>query len=358
MGIIAPGAFPVPWQYVVIQHGIKTVLTRKARPPRLRKLLTKESEAPGPPPPAGRFFFAQLDYLFDLDFQAMRALPHACCPGAVSGITGSMPFTVATWNVNSLRKRLPAVARFTQETAVDVLCLQETKVTNELFPAEALADLGFPYQAIAGQKAYNGVAILSRRPLSGAAIETWCGRDDARHLRATVETTAGPLEVHSLYVPAGGDEPDPAANPKFAHKLDFLDALAPYLAARAAAARAAVVCGDLNVAPLATDVWSHARLKNVVTHTPGERRRLTALRETGGWIDALRRFVPEDEKAFTWWSYRAADWRAADRGRRLDHIWAHHSLAPALSHAAIHDETRDWPEPSDHAPVRAVFEFG
>jgi len=269
-----------------------------------------------------------------------------------------MPFTVATWNVNSLRKRLPAVRRFTHATAVDVLCLQETKVTNDLFPTDDLAEIGFPYQAIAGQKAYNGVAILSRRPLSEVAVESWCGRDDARHLRATVETTGGPLEVHSLYVPAGGDDPDPAVNPKFAHKLDFLDALKPYLAARAAADIPSVICGDLNVAPLATDVWSHERLKRVVTHTPVERDRLAAMIEGGGWIDALRRFVPVEEKAFTWWSYRAADWRAADRGRRLDHVWAHHSLAPSLSHAAIHDETRDWPEPSDHAPVRVVFEFG
>ena len=268
-----------------------------------------------------------------------------------------MPFTVATWNVNSIRKRLDAVARFTAETAVDVLCLQETKVTNDLFPADAVAELGFTHQAIAGMKGYNGVAILSRRPLTDVAVERWCGRDDCRHVHARVATAIGPVEVHSIYVPAGGDEADPERNPKFAHKLDFLDELNPYVARLAAVETPSVLCGDLNVAPLETDVWSHERLKNIITHTPQERDRLIAMQDTGGWIDALRRYVPSDEKAYTWWSYRAADWRAANRGRRLDHIWAHHSLAPALSHAAVHEEARDWPEPSDHAPVRAVFEF-
>ena len=269
-----------------------------------------------------------------------------------------MPFTVATWNVNSLRKRLESVARFAAETTVDVLCLQETKVVNDLFPADAMADLGFPHQAIAGMKGYNGVAILSRRPLRNVAVERWCGRDDCRHVHAQVDTGIGPVEVHSLYVPAGGDDLDPEQNPKFAHKLDFLDELNPYLKELSKAEVPAILCGDLNVAPLETDVWSHERLKRVITHTPVERDRLSGLQRGGsGWVDALRRFVPADEKVFTWWSYRAADWRAVNKGRRLDHIWAHHSLAPSLSYAAVHAETRDWPEPSDHVPVRAVFEF-
>tara|TARA_R110002072_G_scaffold6267_2_gene37291 strand:- start:834 stop:1658 length:825 start_codon:yes stop_codon:yes gene_type:complete len=273
-----------------------------------------------------------------------------------------MPFTVATWNVNSVRKRLEQVARLAADTAIDVLCLQETKVVNDLFPVDAITEMGFPHQAIAGMKGYNGVAILSRRPLSDVRIEPWLGRDDCRHIHAKVETGVGPVEVHSLYVPAGGDDPDPEANPKFAHKLAFLDALAPFLAERAAASMPVVLTGDFNVAPLETDVWSHDRLKRVITHTPIERDKLNDLlangaNGAGGWTDALRRFVPADEKVFTWWSYRAADWRAADKGRRLDHIWVNAALAPALSFAAVHDAARDWPEPSDHAPVRAVFEI-
>jgi exodeoxyribonuclease-3 len=272
-----------------------------------------------------------------------------------------MAFTVATWNVNSVRKRLDQVARLAADTAIDVLCLQETKVVNDLFPVEAVTAMGFPYQAIAGMKGYNGVAILSRRPLGNVRIEPWLGRDDCRHIHAQVETGVGPVEVHSLYVPAGGDDPDPEANPKFAYKLAFLDALKPFLAARAAGAMPVVLTGDLNVAPLESDVWSHERLKRTITHTPVERDKVQGLLAGGGggdgWTDALRRFVPADEKAFTWWSYRAADWRAADRGRRLDHIWVNAALAPALSFAAVHHAARDWDAPSDHAPVRAVFEI-
>jgi exodeoxyribonuclease-3 len=273
-----------------------------------------------------------------------------------------MPFTVATWNVNSVRKRLDHVLRFAAGTAVDVLCLQETKVINDLFPVDALTEAGFPYQAIAGMKGYNGVAILSRRPLHDVRIEPWLGRDDCRHIHARVDSGSGPVEIHSLYVPAGGDDPDAEANPKFAYKLDFLDALAPFLAERAVADLPVVVTGDLNVAPLETDVWSHERLKRVITHTPVERDKLKQLlagdpNAEQGWTDALRRYVPADEKVFTWWSYRAADWRAANKGRRLDHIWVNDALAPALSFAAVHHDVRDWPEPSDHAPVRAVFEI-
>jgi len=268
-----------------------------------------------------------------------------------------MPLTIASWNVNSVRKRLPTVERFLRETAVDVLCLQETKVVNELFPVDALREAGFAYQALAGMKGYNGVAILSRYPLVDVQARDWCGRADCRHIEARVQTNTGPVLIQNFYIPAGGDDPDPDSNPKFAHKLAFFDELAPWLTASGRSAERAVVCGDLNVAPLESDVWSHQRLKNVITHTETERRRLTEMQAAGGWTDAVRRFVPENQPIFTWWSYRATDWRAANKGRRLDHIWVNEPLAPTLGHAAVHDETRDWPEPSDHAPVRIVLEF-
>lgn len=267
-----------------------------------------------------------------------------------------MPLTIATWNVNSIRKRLDGLDRFVSDTTVDILCLQETKVINDLFPVASATAAGFPYQAVAGQKSYNGVAILSRFPLDGAEVKFWCGRDDCRHIFARVMTTAGPIEVHSLYVPAGGDDPDPEANSKFAYKLAFLEEVGAWLATRATAGHC-VVAGDFNIAPLETDVWSHEKLKKIITHTPIERDLLTKLQEAGNWTDALRRFVPADEKAFSWWSYRAADWRAAAKGRRLDHVWVSNSLAPALSFAAIHDDMRDGPDPSDHAPVRIVLDI-
>ena len=128
--------------------------------------------------------------------------------------------------------------------------------------------------------------------------------------------------VHNLYIPAGGDIADPVANPKFAHKLAFLDEMHGWFAGGFPGLDRAILVGDLNVAPLEQDVWSHKQLLDVVSHTPVETEAMKRMMATGGWIDVMRRFVPEPEKLYTWWSYRAADWVAANRGRRLDHVWA------------------------------------
>lgn len=131
-----------------------------------------------------------------------------------------MALRIITWNVNSIRQRLDHVARLVEARRPDVLCLQETKVTDALFPRDALAALGFEHQHIHGQPGYNGVALLSRRPLVERTTETWCGREDARH---AVATFADGTEIHSLYVPKGGHTPDPQ-DAKFAYKLAFLGA--------------------------------------------------------------------------------------------------------------------------------------
>jgi exodeoxyribonuclease-3 len=109
--------------------------------------------------------------------------------------------------------------------------------------------------------------------------------------------------------------------------------------------------GDLNVAPLETDVWSHKQLLKVVSHTPVEVEALARLAASRGWVDAVRHFVPPEQRLYTWWSYRARDWQAADRGRRLDHIWVSPRLAPALAGAEVLRAARGWPTPSDHVPV-------
>jgi exodeoxyribonuclease-3 len=153
-----------------------------------------------------------------------------------------------------------------------------------------------------------------------------------------------------FYVPAGGDEPDPAVNAKFAHKLSFLEEMRSWLEG-ARSARAAIMVGDLNVAPLEQDVWSHKQLLRVVSHTPGETERLEAVRSTG-WIDAVRYFVPAEEKLYTWWSYRAHDWEASNRGRRLDHIWITPPLSPRRK-VQKSSGWRGWKRPSDHVPVIA-----
>src|SRR5215472_9142394 len=139
-----------------------------------------------------------------------------------------MALTLATWNINSVRRRLDLVRRFIAEAAPDVLCLQETKAPDEQFPREAFAALGYTHTLIHGMKGYNGVAVLSRVPLALTGTQSWCARKDCRHAIATLP---GGIELHNLYIPAGGDIPDPVQNPKFAHKLQFLDELKAWFAA-------------------------------------------------------------------------------------------------------------------------------
>ena len=254
---------------------------------------------------------------------------------------------IATWNINSVRLRLPLLARLAKVSDADVICLQETKATNDVFPAAAIAELGYPHQHFQGEKGYNGVAILSRLPLGGQGRRLWAGREDSRHVEAALP---GGIEIHCVYVPAGGDIPDPAANPKFAHKLAFLDHLAEHW--NAADSRVArVLVGDLNVAPLETDVWSHKQLLDVVSHTPPETTRLKAILAGHGWVDALRQLFPEPLPVYTWWSYRNRDWRASDRGRRLDHVWLSPPLTDRLRAIYVLKDARDWPQASDHVPV-------
>src|SRR5207248_9090123 len=130
-----------------------------------------------------------------------------------------------------------------------------------------------------------------------------------------------PIAVHNFYVPAGGDEPDPEVNAKFAHKLAFLDEMHACAQLAAAPHPRAILVGDLNVAPLEHDVWSHKQLLKVVSHTPVECEKLLAFQQQGGWIDAMRMRVPEPATLYTWWSYRSPNWEAANKGRRPVHIW-------------------------------------
>jgi len=168
-------------------------------------------------------------------------------------------------------------------------------------------------------------------------------------LGVMLDAPGGPVELHNFYVPPGGDIPDREANPKFGHKLDFVAEATRWFAGRGA--RRAVLVGDLNIAPLEHDVWSHKQLLDVVSHTPIEVEGLLGWQKAAGWHDALRHFVPEDQKLYTWWSYRARDWRAADRGRRLDHVWVSDDLAGKLSRHHVLKDARDWPQASDHVPV-------
>ncbi|MEO0786755.1 MAG: exodeoxyribonuclease III, partial [Pseudomonadota bacterium] len=161
----------------------------------------------------------------------------------------------------------------------------------------------------------------------------------------------GGLELHNIYLPAGGDEPDPKTNEKFDHKLDFLARMKDrYNGGRS---RPLMLVGDLNVAPHENDVWSHKQLLKIVSHTPVETDALEAARAAGGFTDIARAAVDDDQKLYTWWSYRARDWAASNRGRRLDHIWTNEAATPStdVDSFRIHLGWRGGWKPSDHAPI-------
>lgn len=255
---------------------------------------------------------------------------------------------LATWNINSVRLRLPQVLDFLNQEQPDVLCLQEIKVEDEKFPADALAEAGWAHQAIFGMKSYHGVATISRLPFASTERLRWCQKEDARHIAVTLEDGT---EIHNLYIPAGGDEPDPEINEKFAHKLQFFREQTAYWQQRAKTNPRAILVGDLNVAPSEHDVWSHQKLLKVVSHTPIEVSHYEAMVAAGGWVDAVRACLPEPEVLYSWWSYRARDWRAADKGRRLDHVWVTPPLAAGVQQARILKDVRGWEKASDHAPI-------
>lgn len=269
----------------------------------------------------------------------------------LSGQMNSGTCKIATWNINSVRLRMPIVARYLQQHSPDLLCLQETKCRDAEFPHSAFRELGYQHIEIHGQKGYHGVAIISRHPLGNAARRDFCGKGDARHLTVTLAVGSRTLEVHNFYVPAGGDEPDPAANAKFAHKLSFFDELAEWALSERTFERDTILVGDINVAPLETDVWNHKALLSVVSHTPVEVGKLNAAMQAGRWFDAMRKFVPPDQRLYTWWSYRSPDWAKADKGRRLDHVWVSPSLAEAVASLHVLKDARGWDRPSDHVPV-------
>ncbi len=215
---------------------------------------------------------------------------------------------LATWNINSVRLRIELVGAFLDEHQPDVLCLQEIKCPEQQFPYKAFHEPRLPaHPRHMARRAITASPPLSKKPFR-------CDLDArpsaARAMPATPPsrspTRGGEIELHNFYVPAGGDEPDPAVNEKFAHKLAFLDEMRGWLTGKETD-RQAILVGDLNIAPHENDVWSHKQLLKVVSHTPVETEGLETVRAAGNWVDAVRHFVPVEEKLYTWWSYRAAE---------------------------------------------------
>ncbi|MEM6665751.1 MAG: exodeoxyribonuclease III, partial [Pseudomonadota bacterium] len=206
-----------------------------------------------------------------------------------------MPFTVATWNINSVRLRAPIVCALLEQHQPDVLCLQEIKCRLDQFPAKTFRALGYEHIAIHGQTAYHGVATLSRHPISASTQMFFAGKDDARHIQTHHETSAGTVAIDNFYIPAGGDIPDRDANEKFDHKLRFLDEFETW-STRVAGQSGRIAVGDFNIAPLADDVWSHKQLLKVVSHTPVETDALNRAQAAGNWHDVVRDAHPVPEK--------------------------------------------------------------
>lgn len=262
-----------------------------------------------------------------------------------------MPTTLVTWNINSVRLRSGLIEQLVNERAPDIICLQETKCADDKFPHATFRKLGYEHVAIHGQKGYHGVATLSRLPFSAPEVKRdFCDKGDARHIATTHTVNGTSFTLHNFYVPAGGDDPNPETNDKFAHKLGFLNEMATWLTG-AETDKPSILVGDLNIAPFEHDVWSHKQLLKVVSHTPIEVERLETVRTAGNWVDMARKFIPETEKLYSWWSYRSKDWSAADKGRRLDHVWVTPHLEDAVSKFDILRDVRGWERPSDHAPV-------
>jgi exodeoxyribonuclease-3 len=257
-----------------------------------------------------------------------------------------MGVSVATWNVNSLRVRLPQLAEWLAANRPDVVALQETKLPDPDFPVAAIEALGYRV-AFNGQRTYNGVAVLSRHEI--VAHETGIPGFDDEQRRVLAVETAG-LRVLDLYVPNG----QAVGSDKYAYKLRWLEALRAWLATDAARHPRLVVLGDFNIAPEDRDVHDPKAWEGNVHVSPAERAALGTLLATG-LVDVFRRFDQPD-RSFSWWDYRMAAFRR-NHGLRIDLILANAALAARCTGCLIDREPRRAERPSDHAPVVATFDI-
>jgi len=261
---------------------------------------------------------------------------------------------IVSWNINSIRLRINLLKKFITQNQPDIICLQETKVEDNLFPIFEIKSFGYDFIEFIGEKSYNGVAIISKFPLTKINKIDILEYGHKRHLSATFQSKIGEIELHNFYVPAGGDIPDIKINNKFDHKLKFIDWMEKFF--NKEINKKIIIVGDFNIAPLPNDVWSHKQLINVVSHTEIEVEKLSKLQKSLDFIDTHRFFVNENEKLYSWWSYRAMQPLESDRGRRLDHIWITPNLRDNLLTTKIYRHFRLENQPSDHVPIETNFQ--
>lgn len=251
---------------------------------------------------------------------------------------------IATWNVNSLRVRLPQVLQWLESERPDLLALQETKLTDDQFPETDCVAAGY-HAAFSGQKTYNGVAVLSRTPVTDIVTEI-PGLDDPQ--RRVLAATFGEVRLINLYAPNG----ESVDSDKYQYKLDWLYKLGAWLKTELARHARLVVVGDFNIAPEDADVHDPEAWRGSVLFSEPERAAFRHLLDLG-LCDSFRRFDQPD-KSFTWWDYRMNAFRR-NMGLRIDHILASDALCEACTACRIDREPRGWERPSDHAPVVAEF---
>jgi exodeoxyribonuclease-3 len=251
---------------------------------------------------------------------------------------------IATWNVNSLKVRLPHVLDWLAASGADILCLQETKTTDENFPVDELTAAGY-HVVYSGQKTYNGVAIISKQPATDIVTDI-AGLDDPQ--RRILCATIGGIRVLDLYVVNGQE----VGSEKYAHKLYWLEQVTGFIRAQLQQHEQFVVVGDFNIAPEDRDVYDpKAWHERILCSTP-ERQALQGITALG-LTDTFRLFE-QPENSYSWWDYRAAGFRR-NRGLRIDLILASESLAGNCSACVIDKEPRSLERPSDHTPVVADF---
>jgi exodeoxyribonuclease-3 len=253
---------------------------------------------------------------------------------------------IATWNVNSLRVRLELVLNWLREDGPEVVCLQETKVTDDLFPCESLREAGYEV-VFSGQKTYNGVAILSRHPIRDVrtALPGAPGDDEKRFIAARIEG----MHIINVYVPNG----QAVGSPKFQYKLDWLNCLQTFLQDTYTPEDALVLCGDFNIAPEARDVYDPVVLDGEVLFHPDERAAFARFIAWG--LGDTFRLHHEEPGVYSWWDYRGGAFRR-NLGLRIDHILVTPPLARQCTAVTLERELRRLPKPSDHIPVVATFQ--
>ncbi|MBK5944593.1 exodeoxyribonuclease III [Halorhodospira halophila] len=252
---------------------------------------------------------------------------------------------IASWNVNSLKVRLPQVKAWAQHAEPSVIALQETKVPDDQFPLTALQEAG--YQAcFAGQRTYNGVAVLARSTPEEVVTDL-PGFADAQ--RRVLACTVDGVRLINLYVPNGQE----VGSEKYNYKLRWLEALHHWVAQELAAHEQVVVLGDFNIAPEPADVQDPAEWEGKVLFSPPEREALQGVLDLG-LVDTFRLFE-QPEAQFSWWDYRVNSFKR-NRGLRIDLILASSALARACTASGVDVEPRRWERPSDHAPVVAEFD--